>query len=92
MMASSFRLRVSSLGFAAIAAIVVSASPLAQTAGDEPDLAMYARIREEGLARSRAMNYATQLLDGIGARLSGSPSLDRAVEWSMARLREAGLS
>ena len=86
-MASGFRLRASGL-----AVLVLSASVLAQTAGDEPDLAVYARIRDEGLNRSRVMDYATQLLDGIGARLSGSPNLDRAVDWSMARAREAGLS
>ena len=91
-MASGFGLRAAGLAFAALAAAVGSTSTLAQTAGDEPDLAVYARIRDEGLNRSRVMDYATQLLDGIGARLSGSPNLDRAVEWSMARAREAGLS
>jgi carboxypeptidase Q len=65
---------------------------LAQGSSDQPDLAMYARIRDEGLSRSRVMEYATELLDGIGARLSGSPNLDRAVEWSMARASAAGLS
>jgi carboxypeptidase Q len=91
MMAAGFRLRASGIAVAVIA-VAVSASPLAQTPSDAPDLAMYARIRDEGLARSRIMEYATQLLDGIGARLSGSPNLDRAVDWSITRLREAGLA
>jgi hypothetical protein len=86
-MAAGFRLRASGL-----AVVVLCANVAAQTAGDEPDLALYARIRDEGLARSRVMTYPTQLLDGIGARLSGSPNLERAVAWSMDRLREAGLS
>jgi hypothetical protein len=87
MMASGFRLRASGL-----VVILLSTGAFAQTASDAPDLAMYARIRSEGLSRSRVMAYATQLLDGIGARLSGSPNLDRAVSWSMDRLREAGLT
>jgi acetylornithine deacetylase/succinyl-diaminopimelate desuccinylase-like protein len=87
MMASGVRLRASGL-----IVILLSASAFAQTASDAPDLAMYARIRSEGLSRSRVMEYATQLLDGIGARLSGSPNLDRAVSWSIDRLREAGLT
>jgi hypothetical protein len=77
---------------AGLVVVVLSVSALAQTDGDAPDTAMYARIRDEGLNRSRVMDYATQLLDGIGARLSGSPNLDRAIEWSMARFSEAGLS
>ena len=81
------RLRASGL-----AVVLLSASALAQTAGDAVDTAMYARIRDEGLNRSRVMEHATQLLDGIGARLSGSPNLERAIEWSMARFTEARLS
>lgn len=94
MMARDSRLPApgSRLRAAGLAVILLSAGALAQTPGDEPDPAMYARIRDEGLNRSRVMDYATQLLDGIGARLSGSPNLDRAIEWSMARLGEAGLS
>jgi carboxypeptidase Q len=65
---------------------------LAQGASDEPDLAIYARIRDEGLSRSRVMDYAFELVDRIGARLSGSPNLDRAVAWSLGALRQAGLS
>ena len=85
-------LRASSLAFAAIAAVLISASTLAQTAGDEPDLAVYARLRDEGLSRSRVMDYAFELMDRIGARLSGSPNLDRAVAWTMGALRQGGLA
>jgi carboxypeptidase Q len=93
-MASGFRRRASGgsrLVASGLAMVLLSVSMLAQ-AGDAPDLAAYARIRDEGLNRSRVMEYAAQLLDGIGARLSGSPNLDRAVDWSLMRLREAGLS
>jgi carboxypeptidase Q len=93
MMASGFRLRASGLVFAAIVALVVSASTVAlgQGSSDEPDLAMYARIRDEGMSRSRVMDYAFELMDRIGARLSGSPNLDRAVAWAVDRMGQAGL-
>lgn len=38
----------------------------AQPAAGAIDLAMYARIRDEGLAYSHAMQFATALSDGIG--------------------------
>lgn len=57
-----------------------------------PDLALYAAIREEGLKRGQAMTYAASLVDGVGPRLMGSPGMRRAYDWSLARLRELGLS
>ncbi len=58
----------------------------------EPDLALYQAIREEGLTRGQAMTYAASLIDGVGARLMGSPGMRRAYDWSLAQLRELGLS
>ena len=60
--------------------------------GVAPDLALYQAIREEGLKRGQAMVYAAGLADGIGGRLMGSPNMRRAYDWSLARLRELGLS
>lgn len=64
---------------------------LAAQVPNGPDLATYARIREEGQARSRIMRHASELVDGIGARLTGSPNLARAVAWAQERLREIGV-
>lgn len=78
----------------ALVALVIVTGPVAavaQGASDEPDLAMYARIRDEGMSRSRVMDFAFELMDRIGARLSGSPNLDRAVSWAVDRLTQAGL-
>jgi carboxypeptidase Q len=74
-----------------LTAMLGSAVLFAQGASDAPDLPMYARIRDEGLSRSRVMDYAFELMDRIGARLSGSPNLDRAVSWAVDRLTQAGL-
>jgi len=57
-----------------------------------PDLALYQAIRDEGLKRSRAMAYASSLVDGVGARLMGSPNMLRAYDWSLRQMRELGLS
>jgi carboxypeptidase Q len=56
------------------------------------DLALYAAIRDEGLKRGQVMTYAAGLVDGVGPRLMGSPGMRRAYDWSLARLRELGVS
>ena len=54
------------------------------------DLGMYERIREEGIKHSRVMEYASGLMDGIGARLTGSPNMHRANEWTRDQLTAMG--
>ena len=71
---------------------LVTANLAGQIPSDAPDLAMYARIRDEGTARSRVMDYATELMDGIGPRLTGSEPLAKATAWAMDRLAAAGSS
>src|ERR1700742_5150541 len=53
------------------------AHPEVQPAKETLDLTMSARIRDEGLNRSRVMDYATALFDDIGPRLPGSPDMAR---------------
>ncbi len=54
------------------------------------DLDMYQRIREEGLRHSHVMEYASALDDGIGPRLTGSPNLKRANEWTRDQFTAMG--
>src|SRR5579863_5147343 len=54
------------------------------------DYTMYQRIREEGLTHSHVMEYASGLMDGIGARLTGSPNLKRANEWTRDQFTAMG--
>jgi hypothetical protein len=54
------------------------------------DLAMYQSIREEALAHSHIMEYASGLMDGIGPRLTGSPNLKRANEWTRDQFTAMG--
>jgi carboxypeptidase Q len=48
------------------------------------------RIREAALASDGAFQKLSELTDGIGARLSGSSALERAVVWAKATLVQDG--
>ncbi len=62
-----------------------------QPSSETLDLAMYQRIRDEGLNHSHVMEFATALMDGIGPRLTGSPNLKKANEWTRDTLTKIGL-
>jgi len=53
---------------------------------------MVARIRAEGLQRSRALALYRTLTDEIGARLTGSPAHVQAARWARDRFAEWGLA
>ena len=53
---------------------------------------MLARIRAEGLQRSRALALYRTLTDEIGARLTGSPAHMQAARWAIDRFTEWGLA
>jgi len=56
------------------------------------DYNMYERIRDEAIGHSHVMEYASGLADGIGPRLTGSPNLKRANEWTRDQLAAMGCS
>jgi carboxypeptidase Q len=62
-----------------------------QPATETLDLNMYQRIRDEGLNHSHVMEFATALADGIGPRLTGSPNVMKANEWTRDTLTKIGL-
>ncbi len=63
---------------------------LPQPAKENVDLNMYQQIRIEGLSRSHVMDYASALMDGIGPRLTGSPNVKHANEWTRDQLAAMG--
>ncbi|HEY3863362.1 MAG TPA: M20/M25/M40 family metallo-hydrolase [Verrucomicrobiae bacterium] len=78
----------------AIAAVILGClAPSARAADDEPSPAeAVARIKEQGLtSNSQAMATLSYLSDVIGERLTGSPSLKRANEWTKTKLQGWGL-
>jgi hypothetical protein len=76
-----------------IAVLLIGASVGAQTRPEISD--QYAETAQKLIAAALADPNNTArleyLCDRIGNRLSGSPSLERAVEWSAEEMRKAGL-
>jgi hypothetical protein len=59
---------------------------------EEPvDWEMVNRIRDEGIHRSQVLETLRYLTDQIGPRLTGSPALLEANEWTLQKLEEWGL-
>jgi hypothetical protein len=54
--------------------------------------ATIARLKEEAIKRSQAMDHVSWLSDVYGPRVTGTPNLTRASEWAMKRLAEWGLT
>jgi carboxypeptidase Q len=71
----------------------LAADPYAevQPAVEKLDLDMYQQIRNEGLSHSHVMEFGSALMDGIGPRLTGSPNLKKANEWTRDTLTKIGL-
>jgi Zn-dependent M28 family amino/carboxypeptidase len=61
-------------------------------AADAPDLQIQTRIRQEGFRNSKVMEIASGLTDTVGARLTGSPNMKRANDWTVRKLADFGLS
>jgi hypothetical protein len=74
-----------------VAVVVFLLLPFSTLAQEEVDLDMVNRIRQEGFHNSEVMEIVGHLSDVIGPRLTGSPGLKRANEWTRAKLEEWGL-
>lgn len=81
------------LFYLAVAGGLTAAAPvLAQQAAEKVDAAMIAKIKDEGLSRSKVMETAFYLTDVCGSRLAGSDGLKRANEWTQKQLALWGLA
>ena len=58
---------------------------------DRADLNLVNKLRDEGSNRSKVMETVGVLTDEIGPRLTGSPGMKKAGEWSRNKLAEWGL-
>jgi hypothetical protein len=75
-------------------AVVVALSlvTIAQVANIEKvDLEMMKKIRAEGLERSQIMDTLSWLTDVVGHRLTGSPGMKKANEWTRDKMTSYGL-
>lgn len=71
--------------------LAIAALLLAATAVSAQDLATVSRIRNEGFRNTKVMEYAEAITDRIGPRLTGSPSMKKANEWTRDELTKMGL-
>ncbi len=74
---------------APIVLVALAAAFVQQPAVDQ---AMVARIREEGLQRSRVMEYESYIVDVLGARLTMSRDMQRAQAWALDEMKRMGLA
>lgn len=90
----SRRQAVSRILLAVFVAVLFAAIPAAMLAAQpEPvDLDMVTQIRQEGFRNSQVMQILGELTDRIGSRVTGSPSMKQANEWTRDRLTEWGLA
>jgi carboxypeptidase Q len=58
---------------------------------DQQTLEMIGKIRYEGFHNSKIMEIATGLMEEIGPRLTGSPNMKKANDWTRQELESFGL-
>src|SRR5260370_6763839 len=49
------------------------------------------KIAGEGMMNSHAFQYLTELSDNVGARVTGTPEAQKAIDWGVAKMRAIGL-
>lgn len=85
----SKRLAVGLLCLAAGAAIL--ASPAMRAASENINYVDINKIKAEGLQRSQVMELCSWLTDVYAPRLTGSPTAQKAADWTIAKMKEWGL-
>ena len=72
--------------------VLVCMASVAFPAEEHVDLDMVTQIRQEEFKNSQVMETASELMDRIGPRLTGSPQMKNANEWTKTKLAEWGVS
>ena len=72
--------------------LMSGALTLAQSPTENIDLAALQRIKEEGIERSQVMDIAWWLTDRYGPRLTNSPQMRAAADWTTKKMTEWGLA
>jgi carboxypeptidase Q len=85
--------------FAGIALIALVAAPgvkaqnraAAKGPNEDGTKPALVKIAGEGMLDSHAYQYLTELSDDVGARVTGSPQAQKAIEWGLAKMKAIGL-
>ena len=84
---SRLSLRASALLIAVIASrLSAQPAPIAQRYNDAAD-----RLIQAALADSAAWNRIAELTERFGPRFSGTPNLERAIDWVLAEMKKDGM-
>jgi carboxypeptidase Q len=62
--------------------------PLAAQAPSQPDLSAIYQIKDEGFNHSQVMDTMSYLTDVYGPRLTNSPDIKQAAEWTTSKMKE----
>lgn len=78
---------------ALMAALGVNAQnmPAAKGPNEDGTKPALVKIAGEGMLDSHAYQYLTELSDDVGARVTGSPQAQKAIEWGLAKMKAIGL-
>jgi carboxypeptidase Q len=86
-------LRTRKLGFAVVMMLAATvALPIAAQAPDQADLTAIYKIKDEGFHHSQVMNILSYLTDVYGPRLTNSPNIKAAAQWTMEQMKQWGLA
>jgi len=89
-------MKIRMLGLAVVALAgsgLALANEVAKPKGPEADGTKPAlvKIAGEGTMDSPAFDYLTELSDNVGARVTGTPQAQKAVDWGVAKMKTIGL-
>ena len=74
-----------------VCSVLFVSAPVVSQAQEKVDLDMVTKIRYEGFRNSKIKEISEGLLENIGPRLTGSPNMKRANEWTRDQLAAWGL-
>ncbi len=92
MMRNRLSYAAAALAVAITAAMAIPAIGAATATTETVDLDTITSIRQEGFHNSKVMDTLSELTDRIGPRLTGSPNMKRANDWTREQLEKWGLA
>jgi hypothetical protein len=92
MMRTKLSYAAAALAVVITAAIAIPAIGAATATTETVDLEAITNIRQEGFRNSKVMDTLSELTDRIGPRLTGSPNMKRANDWTREQLEKWGLA
>ena len=80
-------------GFCAAGAWTARATdkPAAKGPDEDGTKPALVKIAGEGMLNSHAFQYLTELSDDVGARVTGTPQAQKAIDWGVAKMKAMGL-